>query len=166
MQAYAEAARQRDLGPLVLAGGEGWLMEGLDDQIQSLGKGQILRVGYVEDVQLEWLYANCRAFLYPSLYEGFGMPVLEALSLGAPVIVSGTTSLPEIVADSALLIDPQNTASIREAILRMDSDEGLRRKLRLAGKKRAQQFQWEDSARRIMELYRWTLDHPPRCRMK
>ena len=160
MQAYNEAARQRPIGPLVLAGGEGWLMEDLEDRVNSLGNGQILRLGYVEDDQLEWLYANCRAFLYPSVYEGFGMPVLEALSLGAPVIASGTTSLPEIVADSALMIDPPNRASIREAILQLDSSEELRKDLSRAGKERARQFQWEDSARRLIELYHRTLDHP------
>ena len=135
--------------PLVLAGGKGWLM---DDFPKDLPAG-IALAGYVSDGELEWLYRNCFGFVYPSLFEGFGMPVLEALSLGAPVICSNTTSLPEVAGEAALLVDPLDTGAIAAAMARLASGEIAREALRDAGLRQARRFSWAASARKLLEIY-------------
>ncbi len=129
--------------PLVLAGGKGWLMD-------EFTAGDALLTGYVTDAELEWLYRNCFAFLYPSLFEGFGMPVLEALTLGAPVICSNTTSLPEVAGDAALLVDPLDPRSIAAAMQELPA---VRESLIEKGRVQARRFSWEDSAVRLQALY-------------
>lgn len=133
--------------PLVLAGGKGWLMDDLT--VPS----DVMLTGYVPDNELEWLYRNCFAFLYPSLFEGFGMPVLEALTLGAPVIVSDTSSLPEVVGGAGLLVDPLDARSITAAMGRLESGEVSRERLREAGYEQARRFSWERSASKLLEVY-------------
>ncbi|WP_300157602.1 glycosyltransferase family 1 protein, partial [Solidesulfovibrio sp.] len=106
----AYAAWLRETGgdmPLVLAGGRGWLMDDVARTVRELGiADRLVFTGYVSDAELAWLYASCHAFLYPSLFEGFGLPVLEAMSLGAAVVCSDATSLPEVAGDAAVLVDP------------------------------------------------------------
>ena len=124
LQAYARLreSRSTDL-PLVMAGGQGWLEEGLPEYLARLGiEKDVYLLGYVNDLQLQWLYRHCFAFIYPSLFEGFGLPVLEAMSLGAPVISSDRTSLPEICGDAALLVDPEKVEAISEAMNRLRCD--------------------------------------------
>ena len=134
--------------PLVLAGGSGWLMEDFARR-QTPG---VLLTGYVSDAELEWLYRNCFGFLYPSLFEGFGMPVLEALSLGAPAICSNTTSLPEVAGEAALLVDPLDTEALAAAMVRL-AEKPLRDRLRAAGPLQARRFSWEASARKLLAIY-------------
>jgi len=135
--------------PLVLAGGQGWLMDGFGRELPA----GVLPLGYVSDAELEWLYRNCFAFLYPSLFEGFGMPVLEALSLGAPAICSNTTSLPEVAGEGALLVDPLDAAATAAAMRRLESGEVSREALREAGLRQSRQFSWEASARTLLGVY-------------
>ena len=144
VEAYA---RSGSAWPLVLAGGKGWLME---DFVVPAG---VELTGYVSDGELEWLYRNCFAFLYPSLFEGFGMPVLEAMSLGAPVICSNTTSLPEVAGEAGVLVDPLDTGAIADAMRRMEAGEMGRERLREAGVRQAGRFSWEASARKLLEVY-------------
>ena len=144
MEAYT---RSGSALPLVLAGGKGWLM----DDFQPPAGVEI--TGYVSDAELEWLYRNCFAFLYPSLFEGFGMPVLEALSLGAAVICSNTTSLPEVAGDSAVLVDPLDAGAIADAMTRLAAGEIGREALRAAGARQAARFSWESSARQLLDVY-------------
>jgi len=163
-EAYAKA---RGAGaaslPLVLAGGAGWLMDDFAAFLRDLGVAQeVILTGYVSDRELEWLYRNCFAFLYPSLFEGFGMPVLEALSLGAPVICSRTTSLPEVAGEAALLMDPLETESIAGAMRQMACGEVSREALRQAGYRQARRFRWEDSARKLLGVYERAANGP-RC---
>src|ERR671928_146174 len=94
--------------PLVIAGGRGWLLPDL----QPLPDHVIL-LGYASDAELHWLYANCFAFVFPSLFEGFGMPVVEAMGQGAPVVTSRTSSIPEVVGDAGLLVDPTDEDDLR-----------------------------------------------------
>lgn len=141
LEAYA---RSGSVLPLVVAGGKGWLM---DDLKPPPG---VELTGYVTDAELEWLYRNCFAFLYPSLFEGFGMPVLEALSLGAPVICSNTTSLPEVAGDAGLLVDPLDASAIADAMLRLSNRRDF---LRAAAVRQAARFSWEASARKLLEVY-------------
>jgi glycosyltransferase involved in cell wall biosynthesis len=144
LEAYARSGASL---PLVLAGGKGWLM---DDFKAPAG---VTLTGYVSDRELEWLYRNCFGFLYPSLFEGFGMPVLEALSLGAAVICSNTTSLPEVAGDAGLLVDPLDVGSIAAAMVRLASGQIEREALRAAGLRQARRFSWEASARKLLRVY-------------
>lgn len=155
LSAYAEL--KRCLGsvlPLVLVGARGWLIEGFRRRIVELGlENDVLLLGYVDDTDLQWLYQNCFAFIYPSMFEGFGLPVLEAMSLGAPVISSNTTSLPEIVGSAGLLVEPLEVNSIFEAMLQLAEDEEARLDLKRRALGRSTEFSWEHTARQVLKLY-------------
>jgi glycosyltransferase involved in cell wall biosynthesis len=111
-------------------------------------------LGRVSEDELRALYAGCAAFAYPSLYEGFGLPVLEAMAAGAAVITSTTSSLPEVAGDAALLVDPQDTVAITTALARVLADGELRTELRARGPERAAQFSWDRTARETLALLR------------
>ena len=112
----------------------------------------VVLTGYVPDEVLPALYSGATAFVYPSLYEGFGLTVLEAMACGTPVICSSTTSLPEVAGDAAILVDPNDTASIGSAIESLLSDEPLRNSLRARGLTRAQEFTWDRAAAQTWEV--------------
>jgi glycosyltransferase involved in cell wall biosynthesis len=136
--------------PLVLAGGRGWLAGPLERELaEPLRRGLVVRLGYVSDAELAWLYANCFAFVFPSLFEGFGLPVVEAMSLGAPLVVSNTTSLPEVVGDAGLQVDPWD-----EDALLVASGEVDRRALRARSFERARAFSWRRAAEQVLAVYR------------
>jgi len=141
--------------PLVLAGGKGWLM---DDAAEAAGRlgiaSRLILTGYLEDEALAWLYRNCLAFVYPSLFEGFGLPVVEALSLGAPVVTANVSSLPEVAADAALLVDPLDTAGLAEAMLRLWREPALRQDYASRARARAAFFSWDKAARVVMDCHR------------
>jgi glycosyltransferase involved in cell wall biosynthesis len=109
--------------------------------------------GFVPDETLAALYRLARVFVFPSLYEGFGLPPLEAMASGTPVVTSNVSSLPEVVGDAALLIDPYEPESIADAMRRVLTDERLREDLRARGLARAREFSWERSVRRVREIY-------------
>lgn len=113
---------------------------------------RVFFTGYVSDEDLPALYSGAVAFIYPSLYEGFGLPPAEAMACGTPVITSNGTSLPEVVGDAAVLVDPENVASIADAILRVASSETLRREMSRRGIKRAQRFTWDHAAAQTWEI--------------
>ncbi len=162
LRAYAAlVGRGQKSLPLVLAGGRGWLEEGLDDFIQALGIRKHVRVlGYVSDDTLNWLYRNCFAFVYPSHFEGFGLPVLEALSLGAAVISSNTTSLPEVGGDAVCYVDPLSEDDIALAMSRLLNDSGYRAGLKDLAKPQADRFSWDRCASEVLEIYREVLALP------
>jgi glycosyltransferase involved in cell wall biosynthesis len=140
--------------PLVLAGGKGWLMEGFADELCRLGvENQVIVTGYVADDELAWLYRNCFASLYPSLFEGFGLPVLEAMQHGAATLASSSSSVPEVAGDAAVLIDPVDVEAWAVAMVRLSADEEERRRLREAGRARAQRFDPAASAAALLSLY-------------
>jgi glycosyltransferase involved in cell wall biosynthesis len=109
--------------------------------------------GFVSDRTLAALYRLADAFVFPSLYEGFGLPPLEAMASGTPVISSNVSSLPEVVGDAALLIDPYEPAAIADAMRRVLTDANLRADLRARGFERARAFSWERSIARVREIY-------------
>jgi len=111
-------------------------------------------LGYLPEETLAVMYRLAGVFVFPSLYEGFGLPPLEAMASGTPVVTSNVSSLPEVAGDAALLADPYDPAAIADAIYRVLTDESLRRDLRHKGLARAQQFSWEASVRRVLEIYR------------
>ena len=109
--------------------------------------------GYLEEAELVKLVGAAYALVYPSFFEGFGVPVLEAMKCGAPVIVGNKTSLPEVVGDAALKVDPFDVTSIAAAIERLINDSVLRRELSVKGRMRAEMFDWLETARQTLEIY-------------
>lgn len=140
--------------PLVLAGGKGWLMDDFErDLAASPWAADIHLLGYVSDRELIWLYRHCLLNLYPSHYEGFGLPVLEGMGQGAPVLSSNSTSLPEIVADAGILLPSNNRDGWVEAIETLLSQPQRRADLAAAARVRAATFNWQESTRQLLGLY-------------
>ncbi len=117
-------------------------------------EGQVIVTGRVSEEEKPLLYSAAIGFVFPSLYEGFGMPVLEAMACGTPVITSNTSSLPEVAGNAALLVDPTSVEAMGEAMARVVNDEALREELGRKGLVRASQFSWESSAAKTLEVYR------------
>jgi glycosyltransferase involved in cell wall biosynthesis len=139
---------------LVLVGQKGWLWEEIFQTVDRLGlRDRILWTGYIPDEDRVLFYNAAEFLVYPSWYEGFGMPLLEALQSGCPVIASRVSALPEVVEDAGLLIDPGDVAGLSQAMLRVATDPGLRETLREAGLARARRFSWEESARKTLEVF-------------
>ncbi len=140
--------------PLVIVGRRGWLSESIFDTVREGGSGaRIIFPGYVAREDLPALYSAARVFVYPSLCEGFGMPPLEAMACGTAVVASTSTSLPEVLGDAALLVNPLDVDALAQAIEAVVRDAALRERLRAAGLARARTFRWADSASRVLELY-------------
>jgi glycosyltransferase involved in cell wall biosynthesis len=138
---------------LVLAGGAGWLSDPLYELVQRLRLTERVRLlGYVPDTDVTALYQGARAFCFPSLYEGFGLPVLEAQSHGVPVMTTNNSALPEIAGDAALLVDPTDVDAIADAMLRLSQDEALRQQLIAAGYENVKRFSWEKAARETLAV--------------
>lgn len=144
---------------LVLAGRRTPLSEGLDDAIARLGVGpDLVEIGYVPDEDLPLLYAGAHAFVFTTLWEGFGIPVIEAMSCGTPVITSNLSSLPEISGDAALLVDPYKPEDIADAMLKLWKSPVLAAELRERGFVNARRFSWDETARQTMAVYREALN--------
>ncbi|MCJ7737719.1 MAG: glycosyltransferase family 4 protein, partial [Anaerolineae bacterium] len=138
---------------LVLAGKVGWMTETLFSQITGLGlENRVILPGYVADTDKAALLSGAEAFLFPSLYEGFGLPVLEAQSCGCPVMTSTTSSLSEVAGDSALLVDPADGRAITGAMRRLATDSDLRRALSAAGQRNVCRFSWASSAQELLRI--------------
>ncbi|MCS6842649.1 MAG: glycosyltransferase family 4 protein [Roseiflexus sp.] len=161
LEAYARIARDVD-APLIIGGAKGWLYEPILARAEQLGLGDRLRfVGYIDQEDQALWYAAATIFVFPSLYEGFGMPPLEAMACGTPVIVSNSSSLPEVVgatdgsADqaAALIVPPTDAEALAAAMLRLLSDAELRAELRARGLARARCFSWRTTAERTLDVY-------------
>ncbi len=140
---------------LAIAGQRGWLAEEVDAVVDELKLGEAVRfLGGVPNEELVYLYNAAKLFVLPSFYEGFGLPPLEAMACGTPVVCSNTSSLPEVVGDAGCLIDPNDVDELTVALWRLLSDENLRRELRSKGLRRAQIFSWERAARETLKVYR------------
>jgi glycosyltransferase involved in cell wall biosynthesis len=142
---------------LVLAGSKGWQYEGLFDTLRTLPRDRVILTGHVADGDLAPLYAGALAFLYPSFYEGFGLPPLEAMQCGAPVIASNTASLPEVVGDAGILISPDDADALCSAMLGVYQDTDLRRRLQDQSLERADRFSWKACARATFDGYQKAL---------
>jgi glycosyltransferase involved in cell wall biosynthesis len=161
LRAYA-AARQRGLtAPLVLAGGRGWRDQTIEPLIEELGMtGAVRLVGFVPmDEQVLW-YNAATLFAFPSRYEGFGFPVLEAMACGTPVVASNRSALPEVVGDAGVLVDPDEPEALAEVLVSVVHDDAWREDLARRGRQRAEQFTWDEAARATFESYRRALDLP------
>jgi glycosyltransferase involved in cell wall biosynthesis len=155
LEAYARLIRSGDTEHrLVLAGGHGWGSDAIPQKMRSLGiEANVKFTGYVAREDMSALYSMADLFVYPSLYEGFGLPPLEAMACGTPTIVSDGSSLSSVVADAGLRVDPLDIAGLAEAMRRVLLDETLRRDLIEKGKKRAKCYSWETTARETLALY-------------
>jgi len=145
---------QTELPLLVLAGKRGWLeSETLRAAETSIARKNIRFIGYVPDADLPGLYSGASCFAYPSIFEGFGLPVVEAMQCGTPVIAGDRTSLPEIVGDAGVLVDPFDENTIAAALIRLISDPDGRAELREKSFQRARRFSWTKTARLTLEAY-------------
>lgn len=161
LSAYAQIPERKDV-KLVLAGGKGWQSERLSALIEELGLAQdVIAAGYVSNDALPLWYNASEVFVYPSVYEGFGMPVLEAMACGRPTIVSNSSSLPEVVGSSGVLVPPTDIAAWADALSALLADPALRVALSDQSQKRARQFRWENTARATVETYHKALDGRP-----
>ena len=156
LEAYAALdERQRREVRLVVAGASGWLNDSVHAQVEKLGLGPaVCFAGYVAGDDMAALYSLADVFVYPSLYEGFGLPVLEAMACGTPVVTSNVASLPEVTGDAAILVAPEEVDGIRDALSRVLDDATLRADLSRRGLARAAQFSWDRCARQTLDVYR------------
>ena len=140
---------------LVIAGAKGWLNDDITQLVAALGvEDRVKFLGYVQEADLRVLYSAARLFVYPSLYEGFGLPPLEAMACGAPVITSNTSSLPEVVGDAAILIDPCSGEKLCQAMHMVLANDDLRSSMRQQSLERARLFSWEQAAQETLAVYR------------
>jgi glycosyltransferase involved in cell wall biosynthesis len=162
LKAFALFSRQAKIKfPLVLAGGRGWLEDDLEEFMQELGITDNVRMlGYASDEELSWLYRNCFSFVYPSLYEGFGLPVLEAMGQGAAVITSNSTSLPEVAGSAALFVNPLDELDIVGAFQKVGGDVNYREELKRRAVIQAKKFSWEKSAAEVLKIYNQVIAIP------
>ncbi len=140
---------------LVIAGRKGWLYSSLFKLIEELGlKDDVVFTGFVPDEELPYVYNGADLFVYLSLFEGFGIPPLEAMACGVPVICSNTTSLPEVVGDAGILVDPTDGKAVEKAILTVLENPLLQEEMVEKGLRQAAKFSWERTARETLQVYR------------
>jgi glycosyltransferase involved in cell wall biosynthesis len=151
LQAWRMIQRERSDLTLAVAGAVDLSLYGTHG-MSAASVPNVRRLGYVDDEALPALYTGAEAFVFPSIYEGFGLPPLEAMACGAAVICSNATSLPEVVGDAGILVGPNDINAMADAILRVTSDPALRRSLGESGRRRAELFTWESAAERTWQV--------------
>lgn len=153
IRAYAQV-KEKDSHHLVLVGKKGWKYEDIFMTVKELGLQNMVHfLGYVPDEDLSSLYSSATCFVYPSFYEGFGIPVLEAMACGCPVITSNNSSMKEIAGNAAVLIDPENKEAIADAIELVISNKKEQERMRKAGLLHVKKFRWETMAQETKNLY-------------
>ncbi len=161
LSAYERLRRTRPKGSLpqlVLVGRRAWLYGETLKAIDELGTG-VIATGYVPETDLPALYSGALCFVYPSFFEGFGLPPLEAMKCGTPVITGDRTSLPEVVGDAGIMVNPFDIDAIASAIATMVDDSSFRSRLRIECLNRARIFDWRETARRTLEVYKQAADN-------
>lgn len=155
LTAYMNLKREQENVPdLVLAGKKGWLYDSMFEKVQEYGlQENVIFPGYIASEDAPALLSGALVFVFPSLYEGFGIPPLEAMACGTPVIVSNSASLPEVVGDAAILTDPRDIQELKNGLKELINNPELRQKLKEKGKLRARQFSWKSSAEKLMKIY-------------
>lgn len=153
LDAYAQVVKSVPI-PLMIGGGKGWLYTPVFERLDELGlRDRVHFVGYIDEDELPLWYAAATLFVFPSIYEGFGMPPLEAMACGTPVITSNSSSLPEVVGDAGVMVSPTDANALAEAIVQVVRDETLRESLRERGLQRAGMFSWRTTAERTLVAY-------------
>ena len=159
IKAYAQLPGARP--PLFFVGGKGWFYDEIFALVEGLNLGaEVHFTGYVSTADLPWWYNAADLFVYPSLYEGFGLPPLEAMACGTPVVTSTVSSLPEVVGQAGLLVDPTDTEGLAAAMERGLNDADLRAQMKAMGLARAAGFSWRETARRTVDSYRRAVISP------
>jgi glycosyltransferase involved in cell wall biosynthesis len=155
LEAY-QALRSRGFNfKLVIVDKKGWLYKGFFRRLRELGlEGEVVFPGFIPDEDLPALYSAAELFVFPSLYKGFGLPPLEAMACGTPVIASNASSLPEVVEEAGIMVEPRDVSGLTEAMRRVLTDEGKRREMREKGLRQAARFSWERTAQETLEVYR------------
>lgn len=161
MQALARLRAGGQDVTLVIAGGKGWLEDPIYAAMDELKlRGHVYFIGFANDADLPALYSEARALAFPSLYEGFGLPILEAMACGTPVATANVSSMPEAAGDAALLIDPHDVDALTDALDRLLRDESLRTDLIARGHAQAARFTWKRAAQELIAVYDWLLKAP------
>lgn len=161
LEAFALLQRRIPSIPLLIGGGKGWMYEPIFARLDQLQlRDRVKFVGYIPEEELPLWYAAATVFVFPSIYEGFGMPPLEAMACGTPVITSNTSSLPEVVGDAGLMVNPTDTQALAEAIYQLLTDPDLRNELRTRGLARSKHFSWAKTAAATLAAYHAALTHP------
>jgi len=160
IKAFGQLLAEHGDGPevadlhLVIGGGKGWMYDDVLAMVEGAGlSGRVRFPGFVDDADLPALYTLATAFAFPSWYEGFGIPVLEAMACGTPVVTADNSSLPEAAGDAALLVDAADTDALAGSLFRLLADEALRARLLPVGQAQAKRFTWESSAQQLLDLY-------------
>ncbi len=160
LEAYAALRPHHPRLGLVIAGGKGWLYQSFFERLQSLGlETRVTLTGYVPDDDLPALINCAEVFAFPSVFEGFGLPPLEAMACGVPVVCSNASSLPEVVSEAGFLVAPDDVPRWAETLNRLLTEPALRADLRTRGLARARQFTWDAAARQTLEVYQSVLRH-------
>lgn len=160
IRAYKKLLKDgKQMPQLVIAGGKGWLFDSIFETVKELKlENQVLFTGYLDVDEVPKIMCGAIAFIFPSIYEGFGMPPLEAMACGTPVIASNLSSLPEVVGDAGILVDPASVDELCQAMKTIATDKELCQELTEKGLKRAQTYTWENSAQILYSLYRKLLE--------
>ena len=137
---------------LVISGKKGWLSDKFFEKVQEM-KNKVIITDYAEEKDLPALFSGAKAFVLPSLYEGFGIPVIEAMACGCPAIVSNVSSLPEVVGEAGVLVNPNSTESIKEGIEKVINNNEYAQELSQKGRQRSQKFSWEKCAGGVLEVF-------------
>lgn len=161
IRAFAQMVQENHIADLnlVLVGTKGWLFDNIFNEIDNLKNIQhrIIVTGFMADEDLAAIYSDALMFVYPSYYEGFGLPPLEAMQCGVPVITSNTSSLPEVVGDAGIMVHPDDMHALGESMLRVYKDEALRNKMSAASLEQAKKFSWERCAQETIAAYQLSL---------
>jgi glycosyltransferase involved in cell wall biosynthesis len=154
VEAYAHARRGGVEWPLILAGAKGWMYEEIFQRVQDLQLQAWVRFpGYVLHEELPLWYNAASVFVYPSLYEGFGLPVVEAMACGCPVLTARNSSLPEVAGDAAILVDGEDTMALAGGLMQLAGDDRLRADLRARGLIQSAQYDWDNTAAQMVRVY-------------
>lgn len=154
LEAYHRLRGSSDV-PLIIGGGRGWMYQPVFERLDALGlREHVHFAGYLSEEELPLWYAAATLFVFPSLYEGFGMPPLEAMACGTPVVTSNSTSLPEVVGDAGLMVPPTDADALAAAMLRLLQDDALHAEMRARGLQRPAAFSWQTSAARTLQVYK------------
>ena len=157
--AYSKIARDLNGSKLVICGGYGWNAHKVYTTYNDLGlEDDVIFAGRVDEEDKAAIYSGAKVFVFPSIFEGFGLPPLEAMACGTPVVTSNSSSLPEVVGDAGKLVDHQNDDEIAEAILKLVKDDDMNAEFSARGIKRAKKFTWKNAADQFIELYKQIVD--------
>ena len=155
MTAFSSLSQSvKDNALFVIAGGKGWGGVNIDEVVYDLGlTNNVFLPGYVDELSLACLYANAQFLVMPSLYEGFGLPLVEAMAHGVPVLTSNNSSMPEVAGDAGLLVDPEDVDSIAAGLNQLITNKELRSRLAANAKINAGRFNWDESAKRTLAVF-------------